>query len=128
MDGVALPFTARLHHRGHVLEQPVGQLFAERPHRTGLILTSEADNRRLGFDGQGFMTSATTATCSIDSAHRVPQHVQQILVTQLSRGTTPIQARDSASRNVREPGFRHLVDDAAQQLVGGEESGVAHAF
>jgi hypothetical protein len=59
----------------------------------------------------------------------VPQHLRQILVTELARGSAPIQLGDFLHHLVlAHPNFRHLADDTAQQLVGGQESGLDHVF
>jgi hypothetical protein len=58
---------------------------------------------------------------------RVPQHLRQILVTEFARSATPIQFGDFLLGGIlSNPDFRHLVDEAAQQFVGGEESGFDH--
>ncbi|WP_156094503.1 hypothetical protein [Lentzea aerocolonigenes] len=60
-------------------------------------------------------------------ADDVPQHLRQIPVTEFGRGSAPIQFGDDLQRGVlADPDFRHLVDETAERLVGGEEAGFDH--
>src|SRR5687768_12458297 len=59
----------------------------------------------------------------------MPQHLNQILITQLGCGPESIQLGDFLHhRRFANPNFRHLRDDTAQQLAGGQKSDFAHVF
>jgi hypothetical protein len=156
---------------GVVLIELVGQLFAERAHRAGLVLAGEAHDGVLGFGGQDFhnlgdhrdMVDRQRTLGHGLSGHRkfrgefaasrgdppaqqpgirdpflgraeippdrVPQHLRQILVTELTRSSAPIQLGDLLQNSIlANPNLRHLIDESAQQLIGGEESGFDHVF